>query len=61
MSTTTVAGDIRLKRVSPEYWQVTFDLPPLNIFGPANIPQLEEVVSLIEISGDHRTQNNRKD
>ena len=48
MSTTTVAGEIRLKRVSPEYWQVTFDLPPLNIFGPANIPQLEEVVSLIE-------------
>jgi len=47
MSTTTVAGEIRLKRVSPEYWQVTFDLPPLNIFGPANIPQLEEVVSLI--------------
>ncbi len=48
MSTTTVAGEIRLKRVSPEYWQVTFALPPLNIFGPANIPQLEEVVSLIE-------------
>src|SRR4029077_4806640 len=48
MSTTTVAGDIRLKRVSPEYWQVTFDLPPLNIFGPANIPQLEHVVSSIE-------------
>src|SRR5260370_3080472 len=48
MSTTTVAGEIRLKRVSPEYCQVTFDLPPLNIFGPANIPQLEEGVSLIE-------------
>src|SRR6266850_1950977 len=48
MSTTTVAGEIRLKRVSREYWQVTFDLPPLNIFGPANIPQLEELVSLIE-------------
>src|SRR5712671_2829927 len=48
MSTTTVAGEIRLKRVSSEYWQVTFDLPPLNIFGPANFPQLEEVVSLIE-------------
>src|SRR5712672_574651 len=48
MSTTTVAGEIRLKRLSPEYWRVTFDLPPLNIFGPANIPQLEEVVSLIE-------------
>jgi hypothetical protein len=37
MSTTTVAGEIRLKRVSPEYWQVTFDLPPLNIFGPAAV------------------------
>src|SRR5712671_461541 len=48
MSTTTVTREIRLKRVSPEYWRVTFDLPPLNIFGPANIPQLEELVSLIE-------------
>ena len=48
MSATTVAAGIRLKRVSPEYWRVTFDLPPLNIFGPANIPQLEEVVSSIE-------------
>src|SRR6195256_3934676 len=48
MSTTTVTREIRLKRVSPEYWRVTFDLPPLNIFGPANIPQLEEVVSSIE-------------
>jgi enoyl-CoA hydratase/carnithine racemase len=34
--------------VSPEYWRVTFDLPPLNIFGPANIPQLEEIVSSLE-------------
>src|SRR3984893_16007502 len=48
MSTTIVAGEIRLKRVSPEYWLVTFDLPPLNIIGPANIPQLEEGVSSIE-------------
>src|SRR5260370_19336167 len=48
MSTITVAGESCLKRVAPEYWQVTFDLPPLNIFGPANIPQLEELVSSIE-------------
>jgi enoyl-CoA hydratase/carnithine racemase len=27
---------------------VTFDIPPLNIFGPANIPQLEEIVGLLE-------------
>jgi len=39
---------IRLTRISPEYWRVTFDLPPLNIFGPSNIPQLETVVSSLE-------------
>src|SRR5882762_399186 len=48
MSKAIVAGEIRLGRVSPEYWRVTFDLPPLNIFGPANIPQLEEIVSSLE-------------
>jgi enoyl-CoA hydratase/carnithine racemase len=44
----THKGEIRRRRVSPEYWRVTFDIPPVNIFGPANIPQLEEVVSSIE-------------
>ena len=48
MSTITATGEIRLRRVAPEYWRVTFDIPPLNIFGPANIPQLEEVVSSLE-------------
>jgi enoyl-CoA hydratase/carnithine racemase len=48
MGKAIVAGEIRLARVSPEYWRVTFDLPPLNIFGPANIPQLEEIVSSLE-------------
>ena len=42
------AGDIRLARHTSEYWRVTFDMPPLNIFGPAHIPQLEEIVSLLE-------------
>ena len=41
-------GEIRLIRHSDVYWRVTFDLPPLNIFGPAHIPQLEEVVSKLE-------------
>jgi len=43
-----VAGEIRVARISDAYWRVTFDLPPLNIFGPANIPQLEKVVSSLE-------------
>jgi enoyl-CoA hydratase/carnithine racemase len=41
-------GHIRLVVVSDAYWRVTFDLPPLNIFGPAHIPQLEEIVSSLE-------------
>jgi enoyl-CoA hydratase/carnithine racemase len=48
MSTATATGQIHVRRVSSEYWRVTFDIPPLNIFGPANIPQLEEVVSSLE-------------
>ena len=42
------SGGIRLVRESREYWRVTLDIPPLNIFGPANIPQLEEIVSALE-------------
>lgn len=41
-------GRIRLVQLSDAYWRVTFDIPPLNIFGPANIPQLEKVVSSVE-------------
>jgi len=39
---------VRLTRHSPEYWRVTFDRPPLNIFGPETIPQLNEIVSALE-------------
>jgi len=48
MNDTVDAGRIRLVRRSNEYWRVTFDLPPLNIFGPAHIPQLEQIVSSLE-------------
>jgi enoyl-CoA hydratase/carnithine racemase len=44
-------GKIRLVRYSDAFWRVTFDLPPLNIFGPANLPQLEEIVSSLESDG----------
>ena len=48
MSDTRQEGKIRLVRHCDAFWRVTFDLPPLNIFGPANIQQLEEVVSSLE-------------
>jgi enoyl-CoA hydratase/carnithine racemase len=40
--------EIRLARRSPEYWSVTLDNPPLNIFGPETIPQLNAVVTALE-------------
>ena len=48
MSEAHPTGKIHLRPRSDAYWRVTFDLPPLNIFGPANSPQLEEVVSSLE-------------
>jgi enoyl-CoA hydratase/carnithine racemase len=43
---------IQIERRSPFYWRVTFNLPPLNIFGPESIPQLEEVISALEGDDD---------
>src|SRR5688572_23446691 len=44
------ADDVRMRLVrrSPMYWRVTFDHPPLNIFGPQSIPQLNEIVTALE-------------
>jgi enoyl-CoA hydratase/carnithine racemase len=37
-----------LTRHSSQYWRVTLDHPPLNIFGPESMPQLNEVVTALE-------------
>jgi len=39
---------ILLTRRSPAYWRVTINHPPLNIFGPDTIPQLNEVLTAVE-------------
>src|ERR1700733_14980620 len=45
---TFTTEQIRLERRLPSYWRVTFDIPPLNIFGPKEIPQLNEIITAIE-------------
>ena len=42
------ARRVSLQKHSPYYWRVTFDHPPLNIFGPQSIPPLEEIVTALE-------------
>src|SRR6266849_5903363 len=44
----TSKKQIYLTRRSAHYWRVTFDHPPLNIFGPETIPQLNEIISALE-------------
>ena len=41
-----------LTKRSPEYWRVTLNHPPLNIFGPKTIPQLSEIITAIETDKD---------
>ena len=45
---TQMTKQIHLTRRSPNYWRVTINHPPLNIFGPDTIPQLDEVITAIE-------------
>src|ERR1700676_4752792 len=44
----TKTPEIRLAKRSPEYWRVTFDRPPLNIFAPEMLPQVNEIITAIE-------------
>jgi len=37
-----------LTKESPAFWRVTFNNPPVNVFGPKAIPQLNEILSAIE-------------
>src|SRR5437899_12094253 len=44
----TKNAQIHLTKRSPEYWRVTFDRPPLNIFGPEMLPQMNEIITALE-------------
>jgi enoyl-CoA hydratase/carnithine racemase len=48
MQSATNAAQIRLARLTPAYWRVTFDNPPLNLMGPPFVLQFKEIVSAIE-------------
>lgn len=40
--------EVRVTKVTPEYWRVTLHNPPYNIFGPETIPQLNDAITRIE-------------
>jgi enoyl-CoA hydratase/carnithine racemase len=43
---------VLLERRLPAYWRVTFDHPPLNVFGPESIPQLNAIITALETDDD---------
>jgi len=40
--------EVRIERLPPAYWRITFDIPPFNIFGPETIPELNEAITQLE-------------
>lgn len=46
------AEQIHLDRRLPSYWRVSFDIPPVNIFGPSTVGPLNEIVTAIETDPD---------
>jgi enoyl-CoA hydratase/carnithine racemase len=42
-------AQIRLNRVSPSYWRVVMNNPPLNLMGPEFVLQFREIMEAIEI------------
>jgi enoyl-CoA hydratase/carnithine racemase len=39
---------IRLTRLNPAYWRITFDNPPLNLMGPEFVLQFREILTALE-------------
>jgi enoyl-CoA hydratase/carnithine racemase len=48
MNAITNPKQLRLTRVSPTYWRVTIDNPPLNVMGPEMVLQFQEVIDALE-------------
>jgi len=48
VSDTPRTKQILLTRHSSAYWRVTFNHPPVNIFGPETMPQLDEIITALE-------------
>ena len=48
MDSSTKTAPIRLNRVSPACWRITFDNPPLNLMGPEFVQQFRDIMNALE-------------
>jgi enoyl-CoA hydratase/carnithine racemase len=49
---TTKVAQIRVTRITPACWRITFDNPPLNAMRPEFVMQFQEIMSAIETDED---------
>jgi enoyl-CoA hydratase/carnithine racemase len=48
MKESSSGAQLRVNRVSPTYWRVSMNNPPLNLMGPAFVLQFREIMAAIE-------------
>src|ERR1700676_5002512 len=48
MKSSSNTKQIRLSRLTPAYWRITFDNPPLNLMGPEFVLQFREILTAME-------------
>src|SRR5882672_5441118 len=54
MKSATTTTQVRLERVTPSYWRVVLDNPPLNLMGPEFVWRIREIVT--ELENDDRVK-----
>jgi len=54
MKESSTPAQVRLNRISPAYWRVILDNPPLNLMGPPFLLQFRDI--LVALEGDERVK-----
>jgi enoyl-CoA hydratase/carnithine racemase len=54
MSTMTKTAQIMVHQLSPAYWRITFDNPPLNVMGPQFVREFRDIIAAIEAAEELR-------
>ena len=54
MNESSTPAQVRLNRISPAYWRVILDNPPLNLMGPPFLLQFRDILAALE--GDERVK-----
>jgi len=54
MKESSIPAQVRLNRISPAYWRVILDNPPLNLMGPPFLLQFRDI--LVALEGDERVK-----